>query len=185
MQLLTVSLQPLHHSKPQPVYPARLEHCSGSWAVDEVYEAAARVVHLSVTWDRSPTLQSLVGRLLTLQSLVGRLWIGSGAGTLRSKSTLRLPAPLEALWPPESWWLSSPASSFNHWLEASFLLDRFLAAQRTGDCTEAHVIEALEVSIFLCLHIATARTVHRRPLWPRVGGAMHILYYVCSKLCYE
>ena len=30
MQLLTVSLQPLHHSKLQPVYPVGQEHCSGS-----------------------------------------------------------------------------------------------------------------------------------------------------------
>ena len=30
VQLLTVSLQPLHYSKAQPVYPAGQEHCSGS-----------------------------------------------------------------------------------------------------------------------------------------------------------
>ena len=73
MQLLTVSLQPLHHSKPQPVYLVGQEYCSGSWAVDEVYETVAKVVHLSTTWDRS----------LTLQPLVGRLSIDSDAGTLK------------------------------------------------------------------------------------------------------
>ena len=49
MQLLTVSLQLLHHSKPQPVYPVGQEYCSGSLPVDAVYETAARVVHLSAT----------------------------------------------------------------------------------------------------------------------------------------
>ena len=59
--------------KPQPVYPVGQENCSGSWAVDEVYETAAKVVHPSATCDRSPTLQPLVGRLS----------IDSNAGTLK------------------------------------------------------------------------------------------------------
>ena len=49
IQLLTVSLQSLHHGKPQLVYPAGQKHCSGSWAVGDVYQAAATVAHLSVT----------------------------------------------------------------------------------------------------------------------------------------
>ena len=55
-QLLTVILQPLHHSKPHSVYPVGQEHCSGSWAVNEVYEAAAKSCASVCDLRQTPTL---------------------------------------------------------------------------------------------------------------------------------